>query len=190
MAISGWFITAMALAGLAGVSMNYFSPAAMIRFSAIVRTAGRYGDRVVSHEVTFRLLARLRSWFYHHLEPLAPAVLENYHRSDLLSRIRADIDNLDNFYLRLFQPLIVALLGTIIILSVVHAYSSATAWVLLLGLASTGLLLPWLSATMGKQHGAALNTSDDNISANINRKPCKVWGSWSLPVPSNNTSRN
>ena len=40
MAISGWFIAAMALAGVAGVSMNYFTPAAVIRACAIVRTAG------------------------------------------------------------------------------------------------------------------------------------------------------
>ena len=41
MALSGWFITAMAVAGAAGVSLNYFTPAALIRGAAIVRTAGR-----------------------------------------------------------------------------------------------------------------------------------------------------
>ena len=42
MAVSGWFITAMAVAGASGVAMNYFTPAALIRGSAIGRTAGRY----------------------------------------------------------------------------------------------------------------------------------------------------
>ncbi|MGD8875907.1 MAG: thiol reductant ABC exporter subunit CydC, partial [Gammaproteobacteria bacterium] len=73
MALSGWFITAMAIAGAAGVSMNYFTPAALIRAAAIVRTAGRYAERLVTHEATFRLLAELRVWFYNKLEPLAPA---------------------------------------------------------------------------------------------------------------------
>ena len=45
MALSGWFIASMALAGVAGLSMNYFSPAAAIRAAAILRTAGRYGER-------------------------------------------------------------------------------------------------------------------------------------------------
>ena len=64
MALSGWFISAMAVAGAAGASMNYFTPAALIRAAAIVRTAGRYAERLVTHEATFRLLAELRVWFY------------------------------------------------------------------------------------------------------------------------------
>jgi len=75
MAVSGWFIAAMTIAGTAGVSMNYFTPAAIIRTSAIVRTAGRYGERLVTHEATLRLLASLRVWFYEHLEPLTPTRL-------------------------------------------------------------------------------------------------------------------
>ncbi|PLX38273.1 MAG: thiol reductant ABC exporter subunit CydC [Hyphomicrobiales bacterium] len=104
MAVSGWFIAAMALAGVAGVSMNYFTPAAIIRAMAILRTVGRYGERLVTHEVTFRLIARLRVWFYERLEPLAPAGLQAHRAGDLFSRIRADIDTLENFYLRVLVP--------------------------------------------------------------------------------------
>jgi ATP-binding cassette subfamily C protein CydC len=113
MAISGWFISAMAIAGAAGVSMNYFTPAAIIRFFAIVRTVGRYLERLVTHEATFRMLAQLRRWFFEHLEPLAPARLQSFRSGDLLSRIRADIDTLENFYLRILAPLLVAGLGSI-----------------------------------------------------------------------------
>ena len=58
--------SAMAVAGTAGVSMNYFTPAAIIRTCAIARTAGRYGERLVTHEATMRLLASLRVWLYQH----------------------------------------------------------------------------------------------------------------------------
>ena len=108
MAAAGWFLTAMAAAGAAGVAMNYFTPAALIRGSAMIRTAGRYGERLVNHEATFRLIASLRVWFYQHLEPLAPARLQQYHSGDLLSRIRADIDALDNLYVRVLVPVAVA----------------------------------------------------------------------------------
>ncbi|NEV60465.1 thiol reductant ABC exporter subunit CydC [Thiorhodococcus minor] len=108
MAAAGWFLTAMAAAGIAGVAMNYFTPAALIRGSAMIRTAGRYGERLVNHEATFRLIASLRVWFYRHLEPLAPARLQQYHSGDLLSRIRADIDALDNLYVRVLVPVVVA----------------------------------------------------------------------------------
>jgi len=111
MTLSGWFIAAMAAAGVAGVSMNYFTPAAVIRACAIARTAGRYGERLVTHEATLRLLSHLRVWFYQRIEPLAPAALEHYRSGDLLSRLRADIDTLDHFYLRLLLPSAVALLS-------------------------------------------------------------------------------
>ena len=119
MAVSGWFITSMAIAGAAQVSMNYFTPAAIIRGAAIVRTGGRYLERLVPHEATLRLLARLRTWFYARLEPLAPAALQKHHSGDLLSRIRADIDALDTLYLRLLVPAITAALATLI-LSLIH----------------------------------------------------------------------
>jgi ATP-binding cassette subfamily C protein CydC len=144
MALSGWFISAMALAGAAGTGMNYFTPAALIRAAAIVRTAGRYAERLVTHEATFRLLAELRVWFYRHLEPLAPAVLENYRSGDLLSRIRADIDTLDNVYLRLLVPVAVALLAASVFITVLWHYHPLLALAEGILLLLAGLVVPWL----------------------------------------------
>ena len=84
--------------------INYFLPAALIRLFAILRTGGRYLERLVTHEATFRLLSELRVWFYAQLEPLAPARLEHYRGSDLLERIQADIDTLHHAYLRVLVP--------------------------------------------------------------------------------------
>ncbi|WP_316858505.1 thiol reductant ABC exporter subunit CydC [uncultured Cohaesibacter sp.] len=111
MAISGWFIAAMALAGLAGVTMNYFTPAAVIRAMAITRTVGRYAERLVTHEATLRLVASLRRWFYDKMEPLAPAGLQEFRSGDIFSRIGADITTLENFYLRVLVPALVALIA-------------------------------------------------------------------------------
>ena len=91
LALSGWFLSAMAAAGLAGASLNYFTPAAIIRGLAMLRTAGRYGERLVTHEATFRLIARLRTWLYQRLEPLAPAALEDQHSGELLNRLQKDM---------------------------------------------------------------------------------------------------
>ena len=60
--LAGWFIAAMAAAGLASTAINYFTPAAGIRGFAILRTAGRYAERIVNHDATLRLLSRLRVW--------------------------------------------------------------------------------------------------------------------------------
>jgi ATP-binding cassette subfamily C protein CydC len=153
MALSGWFITAMAVAGAAGMSMNYFTPAALIRAAAIVRTAGRYAERLVTHEATFRLLAELRVWFYRKLEPLAPAGLEAYRSGDLLSRIRADVDTLDNVYLRLLVPAAVALLATVVFTAVLLWYRPVLALVEGLLLLLAGVGLPWLVNRLGHRAG-------------------------------------
>lgn len=153
MAISGWFIASMAIAGAAGVSMNYFSPAAMIRGTAIFRTAGRYAERLVTHEATFRLLSALRVWFYNHLEPLVPAVLEDYRSADLFSRIRADIDMLDNFYIRIIVPVSVAFIAVFIICTVMLNYDLKLALTLLLMLSTAGIVLPFIIARLGQGPG-------------------------------------
>src|ERR1051326_2009856 len=53
-------------------------PTFLVRLMSVTRSASRYAERMVSHNVTFRLLARLRSYVYSHLEPLAPAHLLLY----------------------------------------------------------------------------------------------------------------
>lgn len=144
MALSGWFIATMAMAGISGASVNYFTPAAGIRAFAIARTASRYGERLVTHEATFRLLATLRTWFYEHLEPLAPAILQNYRSGDLLSRIRADIDALENFYLRILAPLLVAAITSLVILLFLLQYSVLLALIELVFLMIAGIMVPLL----------------------------------------------
>ena len=114
----------------------------MIRFLAIIRTAGRYGERLVTHNATFLLLAQLRQWFYQKLEPLAPAGLQSYRSSDLLSRLQSDIEQLDNFYLSILLPSIVALIAVPILFISLHVFYPALALLILSALVIVGLLLP------------------------------------------------
>src|SRR5579859_5518003 len=106
--------------GLAATSAYLISAAALqpsvaalqiaivsVRFFGIGRGVFRYLERLVSHKATFRLLANLRVWFYSALEPLLPARivanaqgLEGLRSGDLLRRAVADIDLLQNFYIR------------------------------------------------------------------------------------------
>lgn len=79
-----------------------------VRFFGISRGIWRYGERYFSHDVTFRSLARLRTAFFRALEPLAPARLLRYHRGDIFSRIIADVEREQNFFLRVLSPPVVA----------------------------------------------------------------------------------
>lgn len=103
--LSGWFLSASAVAGFAGIySFNYMLPAAGVRGAAITRTAGRYFERLVSHDATFRVLQHLRIHTFSKLLPLSPAGLARYRQGELLNRIVADVDTLDHLYLRVISP--------------------------------------------------------------------------------------
>ncbi|MCC7659560.1 cysteine/glutathione ABC transporter ATP-binding protein/permease CydC [Serratia sp. Pon4B] len=109
LALSGWFLAASSLAGLAGLlTFNYMLPAAGVRGAAIFRTAGRYAERVVSHDATFRVLSHLRVFTFSKILPLTPGGIARFRQADLLNRLVADVDTLDHLYLRVISPLISA----------------------------------------------------------------------------------
>lgn len=114
--LSGWFLSASAVAGFAGIySFNYMLPAAGVRGAAITRTAGRYFERLVSHDATFRVLQHLRIHTFSKLLPLSSAGLARYRQGELLNRIVADVDTLDHLYLRVISPLV----GAFVVIMVV-----------------------------------------------------------------------
>lgn len=120
--LSGWFLSASAVAGFAGIySFNYMLPAAGVRGAAITRTAGRYFERLVSHDATFRVLQHLRIHTFSKLLPLSPAGLARYRQGELLNRIVADVDTLDHLYLRVISPLV----GAFVVIMVVTIGLSA-----------------------------------------------------------------
>ncbi|MBL5929353.1 heme ABC transporter ATP-binding protein/permease CydC [Lelliottia amnigena] len=114
--LSGWFLSASAIAGFAGLySFNYMLPAAGVRGTAIARTAGRYFERLVSHDATFRVLQHLRIFTFSKLLPLSPAGLARFRQGDLLNRVVADVDTLDHLYLRVISPLVGAFVVIVVV---------------------------------------------------------------------------
>ncbi|MEI8633461.1 thiol reductant ABC exporter subunit CydC [Vibrio sp. PP-XX7] len=141
------------MSGLSATAINYFTPAAAIRGLAILRTVGRYLERLITHEATFRLLSGLRQWFFERLEPLAPALASELSWGDLLSRISADIDSLENAYLRLLTPTLAALLASFLMIMFLLFWSPAIALTNLVGLLMVGLVLPWAALYLGMNSG-------------------------------------
>lgn len=142
MGTSGWFITAMGLAGVAGGTLDYFSPAAMIRAFAILRTGGRYAERLVTHEATFRLIAALRVWLFERMEPQSPLALSAHHSGDLASRLRTDLDRLESACLRIALPFFVAVAAIPAIVAWLCRYAVSFAIIESLGLVLAGLFVP------------------------------------------------
>lgn len=142
LALSSWFIASMAISGTTGALFNYTTPSAGVRALALARAGGRYAERFVNHGTTLRILSSIRVWFYTRIEPLAPARLERHRSGDLLSRIRADIDVLDDFYVRGLVPTFVALLSVACIVPFLARFDGRLVLIDLAGLLFAGVLLP------------------------------------------------
>lgn len=170
LSLSGWFIAASAIAGISVTSMyafNYMLPATGVRFFALTRIASRYGERVISHDATLRLLAKLRVTTYQHLEPLAPAYLLKYRVGDLLNRVITDINTLDNVYLKLLTPVIVTTVISVLLLFYLHFFSAVVAWVTFLILLIAVLLLPAIAYYLSKQPGQRLVMAHSSLRQQI-----------------------
>ena len=152
---SGWFLAATAIAGL-GTLFNFFYPSASVRGLAIGRTLFRYFEKLVTHDATFRILAKLRVQVFEKIIPLSPAVLNRYRNSDLLNRLVSDVDTLDSLYLRLIAPFITAIF-VILVMCIGLSFVNAP---LALGLGASLLLLVFVIPTvfyqLGKKFGDKL----------------------------------
>lgn len=163
--LSGWFITATGIAGLAaGAALGFdtFRPGAGVRGLAILRTGARYGERLLTHDATLSVVAALRVKLFRALARpgLARALVLRPGR--LLFRLTGDLDALDALYLRLAVPLASLLLlalatGTGLYLLIGWSGIGFGLYLLVLGLALLGLGVRG-SLVPGGQRAAALES--------------------------------
>jgi len=168
--LSGWFLSASALAGLSLITaktFNFFTPGAGVRGFSILRTVVRYFERVVNHDATFKLLARLRVDCYAKLEPLSPNVLFTYRQGDLLNRLVADIDTLDHLYLRLISPFICAVLSSTFVVVLALYCSPFIALSLMAMLFASIIILPPIFYYLGNYSGIAISDSINRLRIRI-----------------------
>lgn len=152
MATSAYLISRAALATNA---VELSLALAGVRLFALSRAALRYAERTVSHTITFRVLTRLRVWFYEAIEPLAPAGLMGYRSGDLLARVVGDIETLENFYARVVVPPIAAGLVAALTCAILGYFSWALAATFLAFFLLVGVALPLLTRRLGREAGAA-----------------------------------
>jgi thiol reductant ABC exporter CydC subunit len=114
-----------------------------VRLFAIARAALRYVERYSAHLAAFRVLTHLRVSFYRAVEPLAPAGLGSDRSGDLMARAVADIDTLDEFYVRGLAPPVAAFLTTVVACAILGVLDLRLSVVLFACLAAGGLVVPW-----------------------------------------------
>ncbi|MFJ1731412.1 thiol reductant ABC exporter subunit CydD [Streptomyces sp. NPDC088254] len=148
MATSGWLISR---ASQQPPVLYLMVAVTATRAFGIGRAVFRYAERLVSHDAVLRMLADTRVAVYRRLERLAPAGLRATRRGDLLSRLVADVDALQDYWLRWLLPAGAA--------AVVSAGSVAfAAWllpeagaVLAAGLLAAGVAVPLVTAAVARR---------------------------------------
>jgi len=138
-----------------------------VQFFGVGRPVLRYLERLASHDMTLRVLGQLRARFFERIEPLAPAELDCYRKGDLLSRMVADVDALQNLYLRGLEPPLVALLAGAVSVGAAAAFLPAAGLVLAAGLLVAGLVSPALGGVLGARAGRRQAGARGELSAEL-----------------------
>ncbi|MER0247255.1 thiol reductant ABC exporter subunit CydC, partial [Streptomyces sp. HSW2009] len=148
MAVSGWLISR---ASQQPPVLYLMVAVTATRTFGIGRAVFRYAERLVSHDAALRVLADLRVTVYRRLERLAPAGLRESRRGDLLSRLVADVDALQDYYLRWLLPV-----GSAVLVGA--ASVGFTAWLLpeagallAAGLLAAGVGVPLLTSAWARR---------------------------------------
>ncbi|WP_101389197.1 thiol reductant ABC exporter subunit CydD [Streptomyces sp. TLI_146] len=148
MAVSGWLISR---ASEQPPVLYLMVAVTATRAFGIGRAVFRYAERLVSHDAVLRMLAEVRVAVYRRLERIAPAGLRSTRRGDLLSRLVADVDQLQDYWLRWALPAAVAVVVSV-------ASAGFTAWllpeagaVLAIGLLVAGVAVPMVSGACARR---------------------------------------
>ena len=155
--MSGWFISAAAMAGMAALgshSFNYLVPAAIIRVMAVRRAARRYGEMMVSHHAVFGLLQRLRVRFFTQFARLPLANLSSTLQSThAMHRLTHDIEVLNELPLRVVSPWLVATTASLLVATLLYQYEVNPVLIAIFLIA--GLMLPALLTWRSIKHARA-----------------------------------
>ncbi|AKI02195.1 cysteine export CydDC family ABC transporter permease subunit/ATP-binding protein CydC [Hoeflea sp. IMCC20628] len=143
--LSGWFITAAAAAGLAGMGATFdvFRPSAMVRFLALGRTVARYGERLLTHDATLRALTSIRVRLLAATSSAPHDTLTRLRGPQALNRLMADVDALDGISLRLVLPIAAGILAQLLTFAMLWwlVDLNVALWIVIGFLAASGVTL-------------------------------------------------
>ena len=138
-----------------------------VRAFGVSRATFRYLERLVSHDVTLRLLARLRTALFRALAPLAPARLLAHRGGDLLGRAVDDVGTLEGLYARVLGPSLAAVAIAALVAFLLWTWSGGLAVAAVVGLAAGGVLAPRLSSRLAEEPGRRLVGLRGELSARL-----------------------
>lgn len=116
---------------------------AFLKLFGVTKSASKYAERYISHRVTFKFISIVRMKFFKKLLPQAH-VLNHYKSGDLLTRITGDVEQLQNFFLRVLYPPFIALFVFIVVILFSLFFSPWISLLLLIGIVLTSIVVPYI----------------------------------------------
>jgi ATP-binding cassette subfamily C protein CydCD len=148
MATSGWLISR---ASQQPPVLYLMMAVTATRAFGIGRAVFRYSERLVSHDAVLRMLADTRVAVYRRLERLAPAGLRRTRRGDLLSRLVADVDALQDYWLRWLLPAGAAVAVSVASVAFTGRLLPEAGAVLAVGLLAAGAGVPLVTGAVARR---------------------------------------
>ncbi|MGQ9644084.1 MAG: amino acid ABC transporter ATP-binding/permease protein, partial [Ignavibacterium sp.] len=127
-----------------------------VRFFGISRGVFRYLERYISHEVTFKLLAKFRVWFFKSLEPLIPSKKKDLTSGDLLSRAIEDIESLEHIFVRVISPPFVFVAVAILMFTLLNLFNLKYAVIFLTTFVLSAIGIPTLTYFLSHKIGVQI----------------------------------
>ena len=120
---------------------------------AVLRGILRYLEQSSGHYIAFKLLAFIRDKVFRALRTLAPSKLDKKNSGQLIALITSDIELLEVFYAHTIAPIIIAILTSIVMLTIIGYYSLPLAAIALLAYLTVGLIIPYFTSKAAREHG-------------------------------------
>lgn len=127
-----------------------------VRFFGISRGVFRYLERYISHEVTLKLLAKFRVWFFKSLEPLIPSKKKDLTSGDLLSRAIEDIESLEHIFVRVISPPFVFVAVSILMFTLLNLFNIKYALIFLFSFVISAIGIPTLTYFLSNKLGGKI----------------------------------
>lgn len=139
--------------------MIVYVPIVAVRAFSIGQAVFPYLEKLISHDIVLRILAKYRNRLYTVLEPQAVFLESRYQTGDLLSVLSDDIEKLQDFYLKTLLP---SLLGIVVYVVIALVFGFFDAIFMVMIMTVLGIILfvmPFVSYYMMKKRHLRIKQS-------------------------------
>jgi thiol reductant ABC exporter CydC subunit len=134
----------------------------VVQLLALGKAAGRYAERVSTHEAALRIMTRVRAMTAIRLEPLVPSGL-GARSADVVETVIGDVDKVQDLLVSVAGPVSANLIAGLCAVAVGELIAPGTALAFAIGVVTVGVIVPLAAAHSGVKPLRALTDARDRL---------------------------